>query len=143
VRLASFDGQMIWEGDQSVHVSSNASRPVAHWTAEQASGAPNRYLSVSSRQDSFPFNRHFFAAIKDLERAPVEPHVEISPTGDHRLSVRLEAPTYAYFVHLEVSHEATRFSDNYFDLAPGEQRTISVTNEKQSLQPANINVRWR
>jgi hypothetical protein len=50
---------------------------------------------------------------------------------------------YAYFVHLEVPDEATRFSDNYFDLEPGQERTISVTNEKRALAAENIKVRWR
>jgi beta-mannosidase len=143
VRLATFDGEKIWEEVHSVNVPPHASRPVARWTAAQVAGSPDRYLSVSSTQERFPFNRHFFAAIKDLERGPIEPVVEISSRGDHDLVVRLEAPAYAYFVHLEVPHEATRFSDNYFDLAPGEERTISVTNEKSVLEPEGINVRWR
>ena len=39
--------------------------------------------------------------------------------------------------------EATRFSDNYFDLKPGEERTISVTNPRASLRPEAVEVRWR
>ena len=91
----------------------------------------------------FPDNRHFFAPIKDLERDPVRPEVDITPTGEHELKVRLEAPAYAYFVHLEIPDEFARFSDNYFDLEAGQQRTISVTNEKRELRPENIRVRWR
>ena len=143
VRLATFDGEKIWEEDHSVNVPPNAGRPAARWTAAQVAGSPDRYLSVSSNQERFPFNRHFFAAIKDLERGPVEPVVEISSRGGHQLVVRLGAPAYAYFVHLEVPHEATHFSDNYFDLVPGEERTISVTNEKRVLHTEDINVRWR
>ncbi|HEX5848765.1 MAG TPA: glycoside hydrolase family 2 protein [Rubrobacter sp.] len=143
VHLATFGGEKIWEENHSVEVSSNASRPVARWTAEQASGAPDRYLSVTSSGDHFPSNRHFFAPIKDLEREPVEPHVEIVPKGDHQLSVRLEAPSYAYFVNLEVSHEATHFSDNYIDLVPGEKREIQVTNERCRLSREMVRVRWR
>jgi beta-mannosidase len=90
-----------------------------------------------------PSNRHFFAAIKDLRRDPVEPTVDITHTGEHELQVRLESPAYAYFVHLEIPHEATRFSDNYLDLEPGRRRTISVTNEKRELEPENIKVSWR
>jgi beta-mannosidase len=116
---------------------------VACWTADRVSGSRDRYLSVNSNQDCFPSNRHFFAAIKDLRRDPVEPDVDITASGDHELMGRLEAPSYAYFVHLEVSHEATHFSDNYFDLSPGEERNISVTNKKKVLTPENIEVGWR
>jgi beta-mannosidase len=138
VRLGTFEGEKIW-----AHVPANSSRPVARWTADRVSGYLGRYLSVSSDRGRFPSNRHFFAAIKDLERDPVEPAVDIIQTGEHELQVRLEAPAYAYFVHLEVPHEATRFSDNYLDLEPGQERMISVTNEKRELEPENIKVRWR
>jgi beta-mannosidase len=143
VRLGTFEGETIWEENLQVHVPANASRPVARWYAERASGAPDRYLSVSSDHGRFLSNRHFFAAIKDLSRAPVELAVDITQFGEHELQVRLEAPAYAYFVHLEVPHEATRFSNNYFDLEPGQERTLSVTNEKRSLKAENVTVRWR
>ena len=113
------------------------------WDADRASGALDRYLSVSSDHDRFRSNRYFFGAIKDLRRDPFKPKVDITPIGAHELSVRLEAPAYTYFVHLEVPDEATRFSDNYFDLEPGQQRTISITNEKRDLEPENVKTRWR
>jgi beta-mannosidase len=143
VRLRTFEGEKIWEENLSAQAPANSSLPVARWTAERVSSSPERYLSVSADHDRFPSNRHFFAAIKDLRRDPVEPAVDITQTGEHELKVRLEAPAYAYFVHLEVPDEATRFSDNYFDLKPGEERTISVTNTRVSLRPEAVEVRWR
>ena len=143
VRLGTFDGEKIWEENLKAHTPANSSLPIARWSADRASGAPDRYLSVSSDHGRFPSNRHFFAAIKDLGRDPVEPAVDITQTGEHALQVRLEAPAYAYFVHLEIPAEATRFSDNYLDLQPGQGRTISVTNEKRALKAENIKVKWR
>jgi len=127
----------------SRHTPANSSLPIARWSADRASGAPDRYLSVSSDHVRFPSNRHFFAAIKDLRRDPVEPAVDITQTGEYELQVRLEAPAYAYFVHLDIPAKATHFSDNYLDLEPGRGRTISVTNEKGELEPENIKVSWR
>jgi beta-mannosidase len=143
VRLGTFRGEKIWEENLRAHVPANSSCPVARWSAERASGAPDRYLWLSTDQGCFLSNRHFFAAIKDLRRAPVEPAVDITQIGEHELKVHLEAPVYAYFVHLEVPDEATRFSDNYFDLKPGEERNISVTNPRVSLRPEAVEVRWR
>jgi hypothetical protein len=54
-----------------------------------------------------------------------------------------KAPVYAYFVHLEVPDEATSFSDNYFDLEPGEERTVIVTNNVRALSAENVKVGWR
>jgi len=143
VRLGTFEGTTIWEDNLRTGVPANSSLPVTRWDAGRTSGAPDRYLAVISDHDRFPSNRAFFAPIKDLKRDAVEPSVNITPTGEHELKVRLEASAYAYFVHLEIPDEFTRFSDNYFDLEAGQQRTISVTNEKRRLQPENIRVRWR
>jgi beta-mannosidase len=143
VRLGTFEGEKIWEENLQAHAPANSSLPVARWDADRASGAPDRYLSVSSEHGRFPSNRHFFAPIKDLRRDPMEPGVDITQTEEHELQVRLGAPAYAYFVHLEIPAEATRFSDNYFDLKPGEERTISVTNPRVSLRPEAVEVRWR
>jgi beta-mannosidase len=143
VRLGTFEGEKIWEENLRARAPANSSLPVARWDADRVSGAPDRFLSVGSDRGRFPPNRHFFAAIKDLLRAPVEPSVDITQTAENELRVRLEAPAYAYFVHLEVPDEATRFSDNYLDLEPGHQRTISVTNLKKPLSPESVEVRWR
>jgi beta-mannosidase len=143
VRLATFEGGTIWEESLRVQVSANASHTVARWTADRVSGAPDRYLSVRSAGDRFPSNRHFFADIKDLRRDPAGPEVDIIPIEEHELEVRLRASAYAYFVHVEVPDEAARFSDNYFDLEPGEERTVVVTNARSPITPETTKIRWR
>jgi beta-mannosidase len=79
---------------------------------------------------------------KDLERQAVEPGVAISSLGEHELAVHVRAPAYVRYFHLLVPDEHTRFSDNYFDLAAGEERTIVVTNELAPLAPEALHVRW-
>ena len=141
VRLATFAGETVWEDNVPVRVPANASRPVARW--DRVDGAADRYLSVRSGRRLFPANRHFFGAIKDLRREPAEPTVRFEPAGDNELRVRLWAPAYAYFVHLEVADEASRLSDNFFDLEPGEKREISVANAPRPLTPEKIKLGWR
>ena len=70
VRLGTFEGEKIWEENLQAHAPANSSLPVARWDANRVSGAPDRYLSVSSDHGRFPSNRHFFAAIKDLQESP-------------------------------------------------------------------------
>jgi beta-mannosidase len=143
VRLAGFDGGIFWEEALPIRAPANASLPVARWNRERVASDPGRYLSVASANGRFPKNRLFFEAIKDLDRAPSEPEVGFETIGDHELRVTLRAPAYAYFVNLEVPDEATRYSDNFFDLEPGEARTISVTNARRPLRPETVAVRWR
>jgi beta-mannosidase len=142
VRLAGFDGGIVWEETLPLRAPANASLPVARWTEAQIGEDRGRYLSVASANGRFPKNRHFFAAIKDLDRAPAEPGVALETVGDNELRVTLRTAGYAYFVHLEVPDDAARFSDNFFDLEPGEERTIFVTNAKRPLRSEMVEVRW-
>jgi beta-mannosidase len=79
----------------------------------------------------------------DLRRTPAQPEATITSVGDHELQVHLRASEYAYFVHLTVPDETVGFSDNYFDLEPGERRTIVATNEQSNLVPETMTVGWR
>jgi beta-mannosidase len=140
-RLGTFAGDLLWEENLRVRVAANSSRPIRRWERSQVGGGADRYLSVRSTRSLVPPNRIFFAAVKDLQRVPVKPEAAVTPGTHYELRVRLQAPGYAYFVHLAVPDEATRFSDNYFDLEPGESRTVVVTNEQGSLVPEMITVR--
>jgi beta-mannosidase len=143
VRLSTFGGTVAWERQQPVRVSANSSAMVWSIAAADLDSGPDRYLGVHSSSGAFPANRHFFAAIKDLQREPIAPEVAITPVDEHTLSVELRAAAFAYFVHLIVPHEATRFSDNYFDLEPGESRTITVTNPQIALTADLLTVKAR
>jgi beta-mannosidase len=143
VRLRTFAGDTAWEESFRVRVGANTSKAVRQWGKDQLDGRPNRYLSVRSAGGAFPSNRHFFAAIKDLERKPVRPEVEIEAAGDRDLRVHLRPSEFAYFVHLTVPDGATCFGDNYFDLESGESRMIAVTNPKRVLTPEMVGIGWR
>ena len=101
--------------------------------------------SPSGPTGTLPPNRHYFAPIKDLSRAAVRPQIVVSQVAPNRLSVELKASAgaYVFFTHLLTPHEHTRYSDNYFDLEPGEQRTIDVTNDAVALTPDMVTLGWR
>jgi hypothetical protein len=105
--------------------------------AFEVAGVPDRYLAV--RGGTFPGNRRFFAAIKDLEREPARLEHTFEEAGGE-LRVRLRAGGYAYFVHLAHPDERVRFSDNYLELMPGEERTVVLTG---AVRPADVSVRAR
>ena len=143
VQLGSFDGSLVWEQRTELSIAANTSRVVRSWSADEIQGSAERYISVRSGSDSFPANRAFFSALKDLDRSPGVVEVMTNPLTSSMLEVSLAARTYAYFVHLIVPVDGTAFSDNYFDLLPGEQRSITVTNYLQPLDPSQLTVRWR
>jgi beta-mannosidase len=117
VTLGRFNADALWSESVRFSVPAHTSRPVHRFDAE---GAADRYLAV--RGSAFPPNRTFFTPIKDLEREPA--HVEHTLDG-HRVHLRADA--YAYFVHLSHPDERVRFSDNYLELAPGEERTVVLS----------------
>jgi beta-mannosidase len=142
-RLGTFAGERVWEESSEIEVGPNESRPVRSWTGAELVGGDDRYLWVLSSNGFFAPNRQFFAAIKDLRRRPVGPGAEVVPDGDHRLSVRLRAGQYAYFVHLSVPDETARYTDNYFDMEPGTERTVVVENRDKRLSPETLELGWR
>jgi len=125
-----------------VQVDVNASRPV--WTLPATWPRPSaaHVLLVRSGSGEFPDNRLFFSPIKDLQRqTDVKIDIAVTQPGPHQLEVTLTATAYALFAHLLVPHGWTRFSDNHFDLLPGERRTITVSNADVVLRPQDVTVR--
>jgi beta-mannosidase len=143
VRLGRFDGTVAREEDVSLEVASHESRCVKRWDAGEMPGDGDRYLAVRSAGGRFPANRRFFAAIKDLRRERGDLRSEVEAVDERQLAVRLRSDRYAYFVHVSVPDETAWFSDNYFELEPGEERTIVVTVAAGSLRPEDVAVRWR
>jgi beta-mannosidase len=143
VRLGTFAGDTVWEENFHVRVAANSSQPVRRWARDETGSRPEHYLSVRSAEKLCLPNRHFFAAIKDLRRTPVRPEATFTSGNDNELQVRLRASEYAYFVHLRVSDETAHLSDNYFDMQPGESRTIIVASDRGNVAPEAVTVGWR
>jgi beta-mannosidase len=143
VRLGRFAGAPVHEEAVDAHVPAHASRCVRSWPSGALAGAPDRYLAVSSATGAFPANRHFFAAIKDLERDPATVEHTVGADGDGGLTVRLRSDTYAYLVHVAVPDERVRYSDNYLELEPGEERTVTLSGPAEALRPQDVTVRSR
>ena len=82
-------------------------------------------------------------AIKELQRTKVTLQAEVTAGNEHEVKVTFNTEGYAFFVHLLSPSEDTVFSDNYFDLEPGETRIITVTNPELPIQPELLQVHWR
>ena len=57
--------------------------------------------------------------------------------------MHLRADAYAYFVHLAHPDERVRFSDNYLELEPGEERTVVLRHAHAAPRPQDVSVRAR
>jgi len=88
----------------------------------------DRVLRAVSSSGAFEAARHLFVPIAQLAlktgAAPEATFTQISPT---ELRLDLTADVWLAFVHLTTARPDLRFSDNHFDLAAGERRSIVVT----------------
>jgi beta-mannosidase len=143
VRLGRFTGPPVTEAAVDVLVPAHTSRCVATWAPDELPGGPERYLRVSSPSGIFPANRHFFAAIKDLDRPRAEVAHDVEDAGDGRLRVTLRTDAYAYFVHVATPDEHVRYSDDYLELEPGEERTITLASPGGAPAPGDLTLHHR
>ncbi len=89
--------------------------------------APDRVLRALCGAARFEPVRHFFAPIRDLKLSDGEPDVRLTRLGPSALRVELTSPVCLPFVHLTSVRPDLRFSDNHFDLFPGDVRRIEIT----------------
>lgn len=143
VRLQAFTGETIWEESLSVNVAANASESVARWSSERFPDRTSQYLTVASADHAIPGNRHFFSMVKDLARTPVRPNAVVEQVNEHEIKITLSTSAFAYFVHFNLSNEATSVSDNYFDLVPGEQKVVWMKNPQTVLTAQDVDIAWR
>ena len=134
--MMTFDDTKRWQETVAGTVPATASRAVWRSSPDRPGAAPDRVLTVRSSQ--FADNRLFFAPVKTLPFAATEPVMDVRARDDGALSVTLTGTGYHYFVHLLAAHAGATFSDNYFDLRPGETRTIRVAAAGAELTPADL-----
>jgi beta-mannosidase len=143
VRRRSFDGMILWEKLVDVSLAANTSQCMWACSVEEAQAASDGYMTVCAEKGTFATNRHFFNEIKELKREKVKLQAEVSAGDEHQVKVTFTSEGYAFFVHLLSPSEDTLFSDNYFDMEPGEKRVITVSTPELPIQPELLQVHWR
>lgn len=138
--LEGLDGHVVWRETIGVQIAANAHARA--WRGPKLTGH-DVVLRVWSADEAFPANRLFAAPIAELNLSNTAPNAEISRLASNALSVRLTADTYTPFVHVDSARPDLRCSDNYFDLAAGETRTI-IVSATSAIGPHDIAIRaWR
>lgn len=135
-------GATLWSEEVRYTVPDNGSQPVWSAAADRIGADPSRVLVVRAKDDAFPANRLFFAPIKDLVRdKAAQPRAALRQIAPNEVEVVLEAPAYLYFVQMLLLSETAIASDNYFDMAAGERRTIRIVDPVRPLRVEDIVVR--
>jgi beta-mannosidase len=137
IALVTFVGSTLSMTDLQTCVPAASSLQV--WRGHPPAAADHVLLVRSPQCEG---NRHFFVAIKDLPLGLTAPHIAIERIDTHVLGVTLSARHYVYGVRLLTSHPASIFSDNFFDLSAGEERSIVVSNQVTALAPGDLTLRY-
>jgi beta-mannosidase len=147
VRLIDFDGK-VHAGvgtEQDVAIKAGSSAPVfAAPERDLLKGAnPNTVALVTELHEGQTLlsrNILYFAKAKDLALPPPELAVAAQPNGRGGATVRVTAKQLALSVWLTAPNEAGVFSDNFFDLLPGETATVEWTPRAGDppLDPARL-----
>ncbi len=142
---ATFEGDILHMETVEAKISPNSSQQIAVISPELLGQGDRRreFLWVSGNSRLDIANRHFFAEIKDLVREIPAIEVKWEQDGNSWLA-HLSSTGFAYFVHLFLPQEGTRYSDNWLDLFPGEARTIRIWHQgNQPFDPVQVEIGWR
>lgn len=148
VRLSDFEGRFSLEESLFVEVPQNSSIKVAEFDLEMA-GLKDRgrqFSIVKGKVGGFEVrNIWLFSEHKDLAlpRANVKMESREIPLPDGRrvYEVTVKTDRFARFVQILHPPYESEASDNYFDLAPFESRTVYILSERP-LKPGELSVRW-
>ncbi len=139
VDLIDFKGAEDWSARVSYSAPANGSLSV--WSG-RAPASNDRMLCVRSVQQQFLPNRHLLVPVKDLAlQAGAKPDVAVERTAPHELRVSITASIYLMSVQIDSAQATARYSDNYFDLRPGESRTVIVRDALSAALSGEIEVR--
>ena len=133
MKLMDFNGKLLKKRSLKTGVKANTSTKVwegeiANWvTPEQRR---NSYLLLTLKEKSgkrVMQEPYFFNIPKDLDLPETPVSVKLK-TMDGVCEITLTAPKLVKDVFLEIPVQGVRFSDNFFDLLPGEVRRIKITS---------------
>jgi len=137
ITFESFAGGGHGLTEVAIDVPANGSLCV--WRGEAP--AADQVLTVRSANGRFAGNRLLPAMVKDLPLDP-EPGLRAShKQADGAIRFTIAADRYALAVRLRSDDPTLRYSDNHFDLAGGETRTILVTaRDGKAIVPESIEI---
>ncbi len=134
--LIDFNGKIIWENISSVNIPANSSdnyfdTDKNNFRLKYKNQITNMFFSVELTENGklLSKNHFFFEPFKKLNIPHPEVSVKNIKNTDSGFDILLTTPQLAKNVYLQIGDEEGFFSDNYFDLLPGEKKTIHLNTE--------------
>lgn len=140
LKLVDFSGKVVWEKNAQVTVPANTSANFfevnkSTFLAETGNLTDQAVLSCELLQDGNVISKNtlFFIPYKELKIEKPQVSYEFTSVGGG-FDITLKTDKLAKNVYLQIGDEEGFFTDNYFDMLPGETVTIrletDITEEK-------------
>lgn len=148
LRILDFNGKELWSNSSDVTIKANTSNIVFSQPLKSLLKGINTKETVLSTQlyvgDEVIYETTtYFEAAKDLNFPVPELQAEISHT-EEGYTITVYTDKLAKNVYLSYDEAEGEFSDNYFDLLPGESRTVefktteTIDNLKDKILARNL-----
>jgi beta-mannosidase len=133
LRLMDFDGLVIWEEASLVELPPNSSDDyfdVNRWEFTYRKNLQNLVFSAELREKGnvISKNNFYFRPYKELKVPTPKIEYAISKNDDGFV-LALKTDKLAKNVYLQIGNENGFFSDNYFDLLPGEGTSVQLKTD--------------
>lgn len=137
VQLLDFDGRVLWSKTLEVEVHSNSSKVYFAADERDFAGFNSNETVLSAKlifsdQEAYG-DLHYFAKPKDMKLAA--PTITISKLDEKTLEITSDVLAKNVFL----SCGNIRFSENYFDLLPGEKKRITTSADKEKITFTTLN----
>ena len=143
IKLMDFNGRTLKEVSRSIMVGANASEAIfSVLESEFIKGQDSKSMVLQTKVieggKEIASNTYYFQKPKDLNLT--KPAIEYTLTkSGATYTVNFKTNTLARHVRIAVGEENIIFSDNYFDLMPGDPKSITF-NSKKALNKNSISV---
>jgi beta-mannosidase len=141
IRLLDFSGKVLSENKQSINVPANTSTNVYRVAVKDLLKGADRSsvvldISLLNNQQALAQNCLYFELPKALKlnKAAIKSTLTKSKDG---YVLKLTSTQLAKNLRVSAGDDAIIFSDNYFDLLPGQEKTITFKSSK-ALKKSNI-----
>ena len=136
--LLTRDGRVLKSGSQAAELPANASIPLAEINLEGVGFDPAQTIFRARLiQDGNIVNetKFFFAPFAEMTAPDAAVAVQARPIGEGKYEVGMTANRFVWMAHL-CEPGGTAYSQNDFDLWPGETRTVTVATTAADFAPA-------
>ena len=138
VTLTDADGATTRTFEVAVAIGAGESRRVWARSERLRTGS---WAWVRCTDGTFPVNRVFGGEVRDLHHGTEPPAWQAERTSETSAVVTIRAKSLVYQARVTAGVPGVRYSDNYVDLRPGDEATITLDRLPSGFDPATITVR--